>query len=189
MHAAVFTDPGTSPGDKEDMELLERALEKALRVRTGSGSSKKDSNKQPAPRKEPGTTAVASKEGAAAPKGNHSTTRSNYKSASLDRKATSNPGQCKTSVNRNIIQNSSDGIVHHLAARKSASGSLDQGHTSTLHSKNNRSNVLSGNDLGKAAATSSPSSNNTVPVSHSEESGAHSSSRQTGYVFTQLIHE
>lgn len=101
------------------MELLERALEKALRVRTGTGSSKKASKKQSAPRKEPGTTAVTSKEGrqaSAASKGNQMTTRSTSKSASLDRKehkkpgmsvsstlgskpsASYNPGQCKTAI-------------------------------------------------------------------------------------------
>ncbi|XP_044036198.1 tubulin epsilon and delta complex protein 2 isoform X2 [Siniperca chuatsi] len=168
--AAADTD--TSPGEKEDMELLERALEKALRVRTGTGPSKKDCDrsKQSAYRKEPGTTVVTSKEGmqaSAASKGNQTTTRSTSKSASLDRKEHKKPA----------------GIVHQHAARKSqqgvsASGPLDQGqlHTSTLHSKNKaiRSNVLS----GKAAAICTPSSNNTVPVSHTEESGACSLPRQ-----------
>ncbi|XP_039679890.1 uncharacterized protein LOC120573994 isoform X4 [Perca fluviatilis] len=170
-------DTVTSPGEKEDMELLERALEKALRVRTGTGSSKKASKNQSAPRKEPGTTAVTSKEGRqafAASKGNQTTTRSTSKSAGLDRKEPKKPG----------------GIVHQqaAAARKSqqavsASGSLDRGqfHTSTLHSKNQtvRSNVLSGNDLCRAAAISIPS-DNTVPASPTHRSGAHSLLRQTG---------
>ncbi|XP_044036199.1 tubulin epsilon and delta complex protein 2 isoform X3 [Siniperca chuatsi] len=116
--AAADTD--TSPGEKEDMELLERALEKALRVRTGTGPSKKDCDrsKQSAYRKEPGTTVVTSKEGmqaSAASKGNQTTTRSTSKSASLDRKEHKKPA----------------GIVHQHAARKSqqgvsASGPLDQ---------------------------------------------------------------
>ncbi|XP_078126366.1 uncharacterized protein tedc2 isoform X2 [Sander vitreus] len=170
-------DTVTSPGEKEDMELLERALQKALRVRTGTGSSKKASKKQSAPRKEPGTTAaVTSKEGrqaSAASKGNQTTNRSTSKSASFDRKEHKKPG----------------GIVHQQAAARnseqavSASGSLDrdQLHTSTLHSKIQtiRSNVLSGNDLGRAAAISIPS-DNTVPVSHTQGSGAHSLPRQTG---------
>ncbi|XP_070779805.1 tubulin epsilon and delta complex protein 2 [Enoplosus armatus] len=163
----------TSPGEKEDIELLERALEKALRVRTGSGPSKKDPdrNKQSAPRKETGTT-VTSKEGmqaSAASKGNQTTTRSTSKSASLDRKKHNKPA----------------GIVHQHAARKSqqavsASGSLDQGQlqTSALPSENKtvRSSMLS----GKAAAISTPSSTTTVPVSHTEESAAHSLPRQNG---------
>ncbi|XP_042360200.1 tubulin epsilon and delta complex protein 2 [Plectropomus leopardus] len=160
------TDTVTSPEEKEDMELLERALEKALRVRTGAG--------QFAHRKEPGITAVTSKEGmqaSGASKGNQMTIRLTSKSASLDRKE----------------HKKSTGIAHHQAARKSqqavsASGSLDRGqlHTSTLHSKNKtiRSNMLIGNDLGKAAAIPTPS-NNTVPVSHTEAE-AHSLPQQNG---------
>lgn len=214
----LSSDTDTSPGEREDIELLERALEKALRVRTGTGPSKKDSDrdKQSAPRKEPGTTVVTSKEVMQPSKGNQTTTRATSKSASLDRKehqkpgtsvsstlvsrssASHNPGQSKTTINRNVIQNCpvpSAGIVHHQAARKSGkqavsvSGALDpaQLHPSTLHSKNKtmRSNVLS----GKAAAICTPSSNNTVPVSHTEESGAQSLPPQNGYVFTQPDHE
>ncbi|XP_034075460.1 uncharacterized protein LOC117548357 isoform X1 [Gymnodraco acuticeps] len=202
-------DTVTSPVEKEEMELLERALEKALRVRTGTVSSKKDSNKQSACRKASSTSAVTSKEGmqaSTAPKGNQKTARSTSKSASLDRKDhrkpgtlvfnsksshSYHPGQCKTRINRNIIMNcsvSSAGIVHHQAARASqqavsASGSLARGqlHTSTLHSKNKtiRSNELSGTDLGTAAAFSTHS-HNTVPVSHRLESGAHSLPPQKG---------
>lgn len=211
----LSSDTDVSPGEKEDIELLEQALEKALWVRTGTGPSKKDSNKQCAPRKE-------TKEGMqafAVSKGNQTTTRSTSKSASLARKehkrpgtsvsstlgskasASHNPGHHKTSIHRNMIQNclvSSAGIVHHQPARKSqqavsASGCVDPGqlHTSAFHSKNktNRGNVLSGNDLGRAAAISMPSSNNTAPVSHTAESGAPCLPQQNGYVFTQLDHE
>ncbi|KAJ4932609.1 hypothetical protein JOQ06_011027 [Pogonophryne albipinna] len=168
-------DTVTSPMEKEEMELLERALEKALRVRTGTVSSKKDSNKQSACRKASSASAVTSKEGmqaSTAPKGNQKTARSTSKSASLDRKDHRKPA----------------GIVHHQAARASqqavsASGSLARGqlHTSTLHSKNKtiRSNELSGTDLGTAAAFSTHS-HNTVPVSHRLESGAHSLPPQKG---------
>ncbi|KAL7379344.1 hypothetical protein ABVT39_026442 [Epinephelus coioides] len=168
------TDTVTSPGEREDMELLERALEKALQVRTGTGSSKKDSNKQSAHRKEPSTTAVTSEEGmqtSVACKGNLTTTRLTSRSASVDRKE----------------HKKSAGIAHHQAARKSrqavsASSSLDRGqlHTSALHSKNKivRSNVLSGNDRGKAAAIPTPS-DTSVPVSHTE-SGAQSLLREDG---------
>lgn len=214
----LYSDTDTSPAEKEDIDLLERALEKALQVRTGAAPSRKDSNKQSAPQKEPGTTVVTSKQGAkasAASKGIQTTTRSMSKSAILDRKehkgpgasvssalaskssASYNPGQCKTTISGNIIRNC-PGILHHQTARKSqqavsASGSLDAGqlHTAAFHSKNKtiRSSVLSGNDLGKAAAISMPSSNNTVPASHTEESGAHGLPQQKGYVFAQLHYE
>ncbi|KAM7386904.1 hypothetical protein PAMA_009499 [Pampus argenteus] len=199
----------TSPGEKEDIELLERALEKALRVRTGAGPSKKDAdiNKQSVPGKEPGAPLTTSK---AAFKGNKTTIRLTSKSASLDRKehrksgttvtstaglrpSTSyNPGKCKTTIDRNLIQSrsvSSSGIVHCQAAGKSlqavsASGSLDNGqlHISTLQSKNKtvRSSVLSGEDLGCI-----PPSNNTVPVSHTDDTGAHRLPQQNGKPFEQ----
>ncbi|KAG8006961.1 hypothetical protein GBF38_023050 [Nibea albiflora] len=158
-----------SPGEKEDIELLEQALEKALWVRTGTGPSKKDPNKQCVPRKETkeGTQAFA------VSKGNQTTTRSTSKSASLARKEHKRPA----------------GIVHHQPARKSqqavsASGSVEPGqlHTSAFHSKNktSRGNALSGNDLGRAAAISMPSSNNTAPVSHTAEPGAPSLPQQNG---------
>ncbi|KAM7371980.1 hypothetical protein PAMP_009180 [Pampus punctatissimus] len=199
----------TSPGEKEDIELLERALEKALRVRTGTGPSKKDAdiNKQSVPGKEPAASVATSK---AAFKGNKTTIRLTSKSASLDRKehrksgttvtstvglrpSTSyNPGKCKTTIDRNLIQSrsvSSSGIVHCQAARKSlqavsASGSLDNGqlHISTLQSKNKtvRSSVLSGEDLGCI-----PPSNNTVSVSHADDTGAHRLPQQNGKSFEQ----
>lgn len=84
----LSSDTDASPGEKEDMELLERALEKALRVRTGTGPSKKDSKKQSAPQKETHTAGVKAKEGmqaSAASKGNQ-TTASTFTSASFHRK-------------------------------------------------------------------------------------------------------
>ncbi|XP_018536348.1 uncharacterized protein LOC108886149 [Lates calcarifer] len=208
---ATATDTNTSPEEQDDIELLERALEKALRVRTGSGASKKDPdrNKQSGPWKEPGASAVMSKDvtqSSGPSKGGQTTVRSTSKSASLDRKehkkpgssvsstldsklsASNNPGRSKTTNNRSVIHNrvvSSAGVVHHQAARKlqqtgSASGSLD--HISTLHSKNKtvKSSVLSGDDLDKAATISAHSSNNTVPFSYTHESGAHSLFQHNG---------
>lgn len=205
----------TAPVENEDIKLLEQALEKALRVRTGTGPSKTDSKKQYAPlRKEPGPTVLASKEGtqaSATSKGSQTTTRLTSNSASLDRKrpgtsASSTPGS-KTSVsyntvrrkttNRNTIQTRavySAGTVHHQAGRKSqqaasASGSLDLGqlHTSALQTKSKtiRSNVLSGGDIGKAAAISTPSYK-TEPASHTGKS--HSLPGPNRYVFTQQVH-
>lgn len=206
------TDTDISPGEKEDMELLERALEKALRVRTGTGYSKKASLKQSPSQKKPGTTAVACKgmQVSAAFKGNQSTSRSTSKSATSkehkrsapsapstlgsEPSANHDPGQCQTTINRKITQKcplSSDGVVHRQAARK-GSGSVDLGqiHTSTLHSKKKtiRSNTLSGREPGQAAAISALS-NNMLPVSQTEEPAAHGLPQRNGYVFTQLDHK
>ncbi|CAK6962997.1 uncharacterized protein LOC128378976 [Scomber scombrus] len=200
------TDTDTSPGEREDIELLERALEKALWVRTGTGPLKKDADrsKQSVPGKKPATTVTTSK---AALKGNQTTTRSTFKSASLDRKkhrkpgtsesstvgsrpsASYSPGKCKATVNTNLIQSrsvSSSGVVHCQAARKSqqtvsASGSLDHGHLhiSTLH-KTVRGSVLSGEVLGRM-----PPSNNIVPVSPTNDTGAHRLCQQNGMSFEQ----
>lgn len=77
-----------SPRDKEDLELLERALEKAFCVRTGTGHPAKETNKQSAPLKDPRTSAVPSKEGrqtSAAPSSKQ-TNRMTSKSGRLDRK-------------------------------------------------------------------------------------------------------
>lgn len=202
--AAAAADTRTSVAEMEDIELLERALEKALQVRTGSATSKKDPgrNKQPGLRKEAGTATVTSKDvtqSSAASKGSQTTIRSTSKSASLNRKQHKKPGssvpsarcssgQSKTTNNRNIIQNhpvSSAWVVHHQAANKlqqtgSASGSFD--HSSTLHcnNKTGRSNVQSVDDLDKAAAISTLSSTDTMPFSHTDESGAHSLLQHSG---------
>ncbi|XP_056257624.1 uncharacterized protein LOC130185273 isoform X3 [Seriola aureovittata] len=197
---AAATDTNTLPGEKEDIELLERVLEKALWVRTGSGASKKDPdrNKQSGPRKEPGISVFTSKgvtQSSALSKGSDLTIRSTSKSASLDRKehkkpgsslssslgarpsTSNNPRQSKTTNNRGTIQKhpvSSAAAVHHQATRKlqqagSASGSLDRSKKKTV-----KSSMLSVENLGEAAAIPTPSSNNAVPFSHTDESGAHS---------------
>ncbi|XP_026182051.1 tubulin epsilon and delta complex protein 2 [Mastacembelus armatus] len=198
----AVTDTSTSPGEKEDMELLEQALEKALRVRTGSRASKEDTNrnKQSGPRTEPGATYVTSKDvmqSSAASKGSHTTIRStSMTTQKLHKKHASsasstlgsrptvsyNPGQSKATSNRNIIQNpptSSAGVVHATelqAAKKlkqagSVSGSRD--HISTLNYKRKslRSNVLS---------------DNTVPISQTDESGAHSLPQHNGILPEQI---
>ncbi|XP_040012496.1 hyphally regulated cell wall protein 3 [Xiphias gladius] len=193
---AAATDTKTSPGETEDIDLLERALEKALWVRTGTETSKNkpDRNKESGSRKEPGTSAVTSKDvtqSSAPSKASQTTIKSTSKSkpgssvsSTLGSRpsASNNPRQSKSTNYRNIVQKdpvSSARVVHHHTARKlqqagSASGSLD--HISTLHSKNKtvKSSVLSDDDLGKAAAISTPSSNDAVPLSHTDEPGAHS---------------
>ncbi|XP_031733612.1 tubulin epsilon and delta complex protein 2 isoform X2 [Anarrhichthys ocellatus] len=104
------TDTDSSPGEKEDMEMLERALEKALRVRTGTGCSKKTLSKQYS------TTAVACKEGtqASASKGNQSTSRSASKSAAskehkkpagvVDHQAARKPQQAVSTPSNNTVR-------------------------------------------------------------------------------------
>lgn len=160
----LSSDTDTSPGEKEDIELLERALEKALRIRTGTGVSKKDHdrNKKSAPQKEPATTVVEFKEGmqASASKANQTTKRSTSKSAGIDKKEHKKPGASVSS----------------MLGPKSAAG---------YHSEQSKT-IINRNISGKAAAFSTPSLNNTVPVSHSEVSGVHSVPRKNGYVFTQL---
>lgn len=77
-----------SPREKEDLELLERALEKAFCVRTGAGHPAKEPNKQSAPPKDPRTSAVPPREGRqtlAAPSSKQ-TNRITSKYGRLDRK-------------------------------------------------------------------------------------------------------
>ncbi|KAM8844259.1 tubulin epsilon and delta complex protein 2 isoform 2-T2 [Spinachia spinachia] len=147
-NAATATD--SSPGEKEDIELLERALEKALRVRTGAGYSKKDSSKRPC------TTAVARAEGALAPaasKVDRSTSRPTSKSA--------NPKEPKRPA----------GVAHRQAAGKPQQAHPGQLHTASLHSKKKtvRSDLVSARDPGEAVAPSAPCDN---PVSLAEGLGA-----------------
>lgn len=56
-------DTDASPGEREDIELLERALEKALQVRTGTGPSKKDSKTRSTYQRETHTAVVTRKDG------------------------------------------------------------------------------------------------------------------------------
>ncbi|XP_035471374.1 uncharacterized protein LOC118288900 isoform X2 [Scophthalmus maximus] len=203
--AAADADADTSPGEKEDIELLEQALEKALRIRTGFGTSKTDPDrhKQSRPVKELGASVVTSQSSAPST-GSQSTsksasiTRKDHKKPGLSvsstrgsrRSASNNPRQSKTTHKRSTIQNnpvSSAEVVHHQAARKlqgagSAFGTLD--HISTLHSKNKtiKRSVLSVDDPGK----STPSPNNTVPFSHTDESGAHGLLQRSGIPNEQI---
>ncbi|XP_047199839.1 uncharacterized protein LOC118123447 [Hippoglossus stenolepis] len=202
---AAATDTDTAPGEKEDIELLEQALEKALRIRSGASVKDPDGNKPARPLKD-----VA--ESSASFTGGRTTVRSSSKLASLDRKehrkpgssvsstqgsrpsASNNPGKPNTikTNNRSTIQKhpvSSAEVVHHQAARKlqqaaSASGTR----ISTSHSKNRtiKSGVLSGGDPGKAAAISAPPSNNTLPFPHTHEAAAHSLLRHDGKTSEQI---
>lgn len=78
---------GASAREREDMELLEQALEKALKVRAGNGPSKKDSKTPSLTRKETQDAVVDRKEGplASAPSKGKQSSRSASKSASSNR--------------------------------------------------------------------------------------------------------
>ncbi|XP_008281987.1 uncharacterized protein C16orf59 homolog isoform X2 [Stegastes partitus] len=209
------TDTDASPGEKEDIELLERALQKALRVRTGSEPSKKDSggNKLSGARKEhsiSSVTPVNATHSCAAAKGSQPTSmKSAFKSANLDRKrhkklglcsalnsrpsASSNPGQSKSTHNKNLIQShpsSSAEAAHQQAFRKlqqaaSASGSPPHMSASLSKSKTVGSSLLSGADLSRAASVSTPSSSNTEPCPH--RSGAGGVLQQNGSPCEQAV--
>lgn len=191
-----------SPCENEDIGLLERALEKALRVRTAAEPSKKDS-KPPGPRKEMGILGVSSMDAthsSAASRGCQKTMRSSSKSTSLDRKGYRRPGlsvssslgsrPSASSKPGQTVQNhpaSSAGAVHQQTSRKLqqvVAPSVSPDHITRLASKNRavRSNVASGDDLRKAAPVSASSSNNTVASSHANELGAGHLSQQKGSV-------
>ncbi|XP_053300009.1 uncharacterized protein LOC128458960 isoform X2 [Pleuronectes platessa] len=199
---AAVEDTDTSPGEKEDIELLEQALEKALRIRTSSGASVKDQDgKKPArPLKD-----VASF------KGGRTTIGPTSKLASLDRKEHKKPVSSVSSTqgsrpsasidpgkstikpnNRSTIQKlpvSSAEVLHHQAVRKlRQAASASGGRISTSHSKNRtiKSSVLSGGDPGKAAAISAPPSNNTLPFPHTHKAAAHGLPRRDGKTSEQI---
>lgn len=191
----LSSDTNTSPGEKEDIELLERVLEKALWVRSGSGASKKDPDrdKQYVPQKEPGASVVTSKhltQSSAPSKASQTAIRSTSTSASLDGKQHKKPGHSlsssKTINNRGTIQKhpvSSAGAVHHQGARKLQQAGLASASLDCFKKKTVKSSVLGGEDVGKAAAISTLSSNNTGPFSHTNKSGSHRLPQHTEYVF------
>lgn len=94
----LSSDTDASLGEKEDIELLEQALEKALHVRTGT-RPKKAPSKQSAPQKEMSTAAKEGGRAPAASKGKQ-TTRRTFKSTGFDRKHHTRPG---TSVSCSLV--------------------------------------------------------------------------------------
>lgn len=185
LNMFVSSDTNNSPEEKEDLELLERVLEKALRVRAGSGVSQSTHNWT-------GLNSVPSKDvTSASSKGSQTTIRTASKSSNPDRKRHKKPGSSRLgsrlSANSNPTQSSSNdknsvqnhpasSAAHHQATRKfhntgSASASRDQ--ISVLHSI--RSSVHSGSDPDKVTPISTPS----APHLHTDKSGA----QHSGYVF------
>ncbi|KAM6904969.1 uncharacterized protein tedc2 [Xenentodon cancila] len=194
--AAADTD--ALPREKEDIELLERALEKALMVRAGSEPSARDaqrSNLSGAQKEKDKTMDVLIS--STAPKGRKETLKPISKSAGLDRKgfkpsglsacstmssrhSTSHkPRKSQARYNKNGIRNlpSSPGqAVHHQASKKrqqvvSASVSPDQITSSLSENKTVSSNMERHNDPTKAAS---------VPYSHTDESVASNLLLQSG---------
>lgn len=92
-----------SPGEKEDLELLERALEKAFCVRTGTGHRAKGPHKPSATLRDPCNSAVPPKDGRqtpAAPSGKQ-VNRMTCKSGRPERKEQKKTGlSTLTSVSR-----------------------------------------------------------------------------------------
>lgn len=89
------SDAGASAWEREDMELLEQALKKALKVRAGNGPPKKDSKTPSLTQKETSdAAAVVCKEGTleSAPSKRKQSSRSALKSASTNRKEHTNSG-------------------------------------------------------------------------------------------------
>lgn len=209
MFVLFLSHVDTSPGEKEDIDLLERALEKALRVRTGSQLSKEDccTNNLSGPRSETNPTTDVLISSAVANEG-QTTIRSTSKSARLGRKehkksglsvctalssrsSTSyKPTQPKTINNRNTIQNhlsSSTRALHHWASRKfqqtvAASAAPDPITTSLSTNKKARNNLARDDDLSRAAAVSMPSSNHIVSLSDADGFGLSTLLQQNGYV-------
>ncbi|KAM9746637.1 uncharacterized protein tedc2 [Menidia menidia] len=191
---ADHTVADTSTEEKNDIELLERALEKALQVRQGSEPAKKDLKLCATQKKADSSMNVL--HSSKGPKGSQTAIKSTSKCVSIDRNIRKKSGLsvCTTlssrttagkpvkskNHNRNTIQNHSSisaQAVHHQPSRKlqqavSASASLDQITTSLPKNTTVRSNMLSDDDPSRAASVSMPSSNNVVPSSDTDGSEA-----------------
>ncbi|XP_029912925.1 uncharacterized protein tedc2 [Myripristis murdjan] len=209
---AAATDSDIPPGEKEEIELLEQALEKALWIRTGTGLSKRkpDRNGPTQPHNEPGGAVVRPKEGTqakVASKGNQTTIRSTFKSTSIDKKEPQKPSsvlhsrtttghhprQHKPGVNSKLMQKqpvSLAKVVPFQAAKKvhqTVSNAPEQGqlHTSGAQSKYEaiQSRQMNGGDVGN---TSRPSPKNPLSASQAEETGAQSSPQQNEILSEQI---
>ncbi|XP_077413256.1 tubulin epsilon and delta complex protein 2 [Vanacampus margaritifer] len=121
----------SSPLETHEMKLLEKALEKALHVRTGTRFSSKYPKGTKPTQFQKDITAMpkeATLKASAAFKGNQTTIKSTLKSASSDRKvpkkpvtssrssAACGPGKCKSTTSKNVTKTQSK-TVHHQAAK------------------------------------------------------------------------
>ncbi|XP_041823615.1 uncharacterized protein LOC121628581 isoform X2 [Melanotaenia boesemani] len=183
LQLVLDADADVPPGEKEDMELLERALEKALRIRSGSESSRKDSSgKNLAGTHKKTDACMDVLHSSTTSKESQRAMRLTSKSASHDRKtlnprpsASFKPGKSKTTNNRKIIQSHPPSLAQavHQTSRKLqqavlASASPDEITTSLTKNKTVRSNMPS----DKAAPVSGPSSSNKLSILDADWSGA-----------------
>ncbi|XP_007556442.1 uncharacterized protein C16orf59 homolog [Poecilia formosa] len=160
-------DAESSPGEKEDIELLEQALEKALRVRTGSEVSKQDSGKRKlsttkATERMPALSAVT--------KHDQPTIKSSKKSASLHGKGPKKPSVShssrpsaghKPAQSKNRTQHHPSSAAragHHQQTVLAGFKSPDQITASLSTNKTVRSNMPRDDGLSKSVSVPMPSS-------------------------------
>ncbi|KAM4717999.1 uncharacterized protein tedc2 [Anableps anableps] len=187
-------DAESSPGEKEDIELLEQALEKALRVRTVSEVSKQDSSKSKlstTPKETENIPALS-----AVTKEGQPTIKSTKKSASLHRKGHKKPSVShssrpsaghKPAQSKNITQHhpfSAALAGHHQQTVLAGFESPDQITASLSKKKTVRSNMPRDDGLSKSASVPMPSSND-MSFSGTDGSGVGSLHQQHGQLSEQ----
>lgn len=194
---ALCSDPDNSQKEKEDIELLERVLEKALMVRTSSEPCRRDAHRtnfSGAQKKKHTTVDVLNS--STVSKGSQKTLKPISETTSIDRKGSKLSGlsACSTlsskySVSHKPreskirIQNSSSSSAQ--AARHqavSASASPDPITSSLSKNKTVKSNMERNNDPNKAASAFMHSSNDVVPFSHTDDSEANDVLQRSGFV-------
>ncbi|PWA33855.1 hypothetical protein CCH79_00018736 [Gambusia affinis] len=187
-------DAESSPGQKEDIELLEQALEKALRVRTGSEVSKQDSSKRKLPTtKETECISALS----AVTKDNQPTIKSSKKSASLHRRGHKKPSvshSSKPSASHKPAQSKNRTQYHPFSAAHAGhhqqtvlAGFEPPDQITALLSKNKtvRSNMHRDDGLSKSASVPMPSSGD-MSFSGTAGSGVSSLHQHNGGLSEQI---
>ncbi|XP_024127650.1 uncharacterized protein LOC112146203 [Oryzias melastigma] len=174
----ALPDADSSSREQEDMELLEKALEEALRVRTGSDISRKTLKSNVSQIKKEVTTmgklnqclptkgsqkaAIATSKPLSWDKEGHKTSASTVRPKISSRlSASGKSGKSKSSSKRTVIQNPPFLVQtdHRHASRKlqqavSASATPDQITTLLSENKTDRRNMQSGDDPSNAASAS-----------------------------------
>ncbi|XP_036004614.1 tubulin epsilon and delta complex protein 2 isoform X2 [Fundulus heteroclitus] len=199
---AAAADAESSPGEKEDIELLEQALQKALQVRSATEVSRRDGGKSKpsAAPKESGNVPAPS----AAPKEGQATIKSSQKSAGLHREGHKKPGfslSSRPSAGQKPAQSKDVTRQHPSSAARAGrrqasrrlqpavlagSASADQNPASLFKTKTVRSNVPGDNGPGKAASVSVPPSSDIGSFSGTDGSGAGSLHQQNGGLSEQI---
>ncbi|XP_054891740.1 uncharacterized protein LOC129363581 [Poeciliopsis prolifica] len=187
-------DAESSPGEKEDIELLEQALEKAFRVRTGSEVSKQDSSKRKlSTTKETDCMPALS----AVTKNNQPIIKSNKKSGSLHRKGHKKPSVShssrpsasqKPAQSKNRTQHHPSSAAHaghHQQTVLAGFESPDQITASLSKNKTVRSNMPRDDGLSKSASVPRPSSDD-MSFSGTDGSGVSSLHQHNGTLSEQI---